>query len=63
MTIECEKLLSKNIFIPCAAAEVWYLTVCIVIDGEKSYPDLHVDWTVPQCQSHLSYFIYYNIFI
>ena len=59
MTIECEKLLSKNIFLPCATAEVWHLKVCIVINGEKSYPDLDVDWTPMSNSSELFHILQY----
>ena len=39
-------MLNRN-FLTCTKAEIWDLTFCIVVNGEKSRRDLDLDRTMP----------------
>ena len=55
-----------NISLPaCTNVELWDLTVCIVVNGEKiskSHSDLDLGPTMPNIELVQDIFIYYNVF-
>ena len=52
-------------FLACTKVEIYDLTVCIVVNGEKrlnTYSDLDLDPTKPSIELVRAIFIYYNVF-
>ena len=47
-------------FLACAKVELWDLTVCIAVNGEK-FLSLDLDLTMPITELVCDIFIYYNV--
>ena len=45
----------------CTKVELWDLTICIAVNGEKSHSDLDLGLTMPNIELALDIFIY-NVF-